>query len=195
MIISEEIICPICKENCSISFKDYKINLYNCKNGHNLNNILFQDFNNTQKIEQTKIICEFCKIVNKNDSIYNDQFYKCIECNKNICLECFSYHNIEHNIIEYNLKNYICLEHNAYFNSFCRNCKQNLCIKCEYGHKDKQNIINFKNIFSKTDLFKNQLNELTKLINKYKEMINGLKTLLDNIFVNLHLYENISKNY
>ena len=32
---SKEVICPICKENCLIEIKDYKILLYNCKNNHN----------------------------------------------------------------------------------------------------------------------------------------------------------------
>jgi hypothetical protein len=33
-IKSKNIICPICKENIKMDIKDYKINLYECKNGH-----------------------------------------------------------------------------------------------------------------------------------------------------------------
>ena len=47
---SKEIICPICKEACMISFKDYKITFSNCKNGHICSNILFNEFNDFQKI-------------------------------------------------------------------------------------------------------------------------------------------------
>ena len=41
-IKSKEIICPKCKENCLISFDNYKIQLYQCKNGHFFNNISFK---------------------------------------------------------------------------------------------------------------------------------------------------------
>ena len=46
--LQSEIICPECKENCIINIKDYKINLFGCKNGHNINNILFQNYESTQ---------------------------------------------------------------------------------------------------------------------------------------------------
>ena len=39
-IISNDIICPICKENILMNIKDYKINLYECKNNHKKENIL-----------------------------------------------------------------------------------------------------------------------------------------------------------
>ena len=38
---SKEIICPNCNENILIKFNEYKINLFNCKNNHKKNNILF----------------------------------------------------------------------------------------------------------------------------------------------------------
>ena len=46
-IISKEIICPECKENILLNIKDYKINLYECKNGHKIENILINEFENT----------------------------------------------------------------------------------------------------------------------------------------------------
>ena len=36
-IISKDIICPECKENILLDIKNYKINLYECKNKHNIN--------------------------------------------------------------------------------------------------------------------------------------------------------------
>ena len=47
-INNKKIVCPICQENIFIELKDYKINLYNCKNGHKLEYIL-EDFVKTQK--------------------------------------------------------------------------------------------------------------------------------------------------
>ena len=38
-IISQDIICPECGENILINIKDFKINLYGCKNNHKINNI------------------------------------------------------------------------------------------------------------------------------------------------------------
>ena len=32
-----------------MNIKNYKINLFGCKNGHNINNILFEDFQKTQE--------------------------------------------------------------------------------------------------------------------------------------------------
>ena len=61
MIISNEIICPECKENILINIKDYKINLYECKNGHIKNDILFEEFENYQKIYLSKIKCDNVK--------------------------------------------------------------------------------------------------------------------------------------
>ena len=53
---SEYIICPECKENSRITIADYKLGLYDCKNGHKINNILINDFNKTQIIDETKTI-------------------------------------------------------------------------------------------------------------------------------------------
>ena len=38
MIKSKDIICPICKEICIYEIKDHKIKLYECKNGHEIDN-------------------------------------------------------------------------------------------------------------------------------------------------------------
>ena len=46
---SEEIICPKCKENILIKIEEYKINMYNCKNNHKIENISIKEFDNTQK--------------------------------------------------------------------------------------------------------------------------------------------------
>ena len=40
LIKSKYIICPKCKENIRFKIEDYKILLYECKNGHEINNIL-----------------------------------------------------------------------------------------------------------------------------------------------------------
>ena len=55
-IISKDIICKKCKEDVLINIKNFKINIYGCKNNHKTNNILLNEFENTQKIDINKII-------------------------------------------------------------------------------------------------------------------------------------------
>ena len=62
---SKEIICPKCGENALINISRYKIKIFNCKNNHIIENLSFFDFENTQKIDESKINCGFCIIKNK----------------------------------------------------------------------------------------------------------------------------------
>jgi len=129
-IKSKQIICPECGEDIRIKFNEFKINLYECKNRHNINDILLDEFESTQYIDESKIICDECKRNNKNKS-YNKIFYRCNKCKMNICPICKSKHNKEHNIINYDEKNYICEMHNELYSSYCNTCKKDMCIICE----------------------------------------------------------------
>ena len=60
IIKSNDIICPTCKELCKYEIKDHKIKLYGCKNGHIINNIKLNEFNNTQNIDISQIKCNNC---------------------------------------------------------------------------------------------------------------------------------------
>jgi hypothetical protein len=64
-------MCPKCNENIMLEVKNYKINLYNCKNKHNINNILINEYN--EYIDLTKIECNKCK--RKQYEIYNNEMY------------------------------------------------------------------------------------------------------------------------
>ena len=102
---SKDIICPICKEICKYDIKDYKIKLYECKNGHIIDNIKLDDFNNTQKMDISKIKCDKCNNNSKSNT-FNDEFYICFDCNMNLCPLCKSIHDKTHAIINYDEKNY-----------------------------------------------------------------------------------------
>ena len=78
---SKDIICPTCKENCRMNIINYKIILYECKNGHKINNIFLEDFNNTQLINEFSIICNDCNNENKGSS-FKKYFFKCLTCKK-----------------------------------------------------------------------------------------------------------------
>jgi hypothetical protein len=55
--------------------KDYKILLYECKNRHKSDKIILENFEETQKIDQSKIVCDNCKIKNKNETHNNIFLY------------------------------------------------------------------------------------------------------------------------
>ena len=121
---SNEIICPICKENIYININDYKINLFDCKNKHNIRNISLKNYEKTQNIDISKIICDKCQIKNKSNT-YNNEFYICLNCNINICPLCKLNYENEHEIINYDLKNYICNKHKENYTKYCNECKLN----------------------------------------------------------------------
>ena len=64
-ILSKEIICPECNENILFDIKDYKINLFECKNNHIKNNLLLNEFENSQKIFFQKLYSIIVKIIIK----------------------------------------------------------------------------------------------------------------------------------
>ena len=184
IIKSKDIICPKCLENCLIDINNYKIKLYDCKNGHDINNISLNEYNNTQNINLNNIICNKCDN-NKNIS-YDHQFFKCLTCKQNICPKCKSIHDNNHNIINYDNINYICHIHDDYFISYCNKCKMNLCIQCKLKHDKNHEIINFENIYPnideiKVDLneFKNRIDNLNKDINDIIKMLNTVKEVMD----------------
>jgi len=129
-IISNEIICPQCKENILINLRDYQINLYDCKNGHKFENILLNEFENLQKIDLSQIICDNCTVNNKSN-VFNQKFFMCIKCGMNLCPLCKAKHDQNHPIINYNDKNFICKKHNDKFIQYCKQCKENICFLCK----------------------------------------------------------------
>ena len=88
LIRSKNIICPDCGEDIKIkNIENYKIDLYECKNNHTMNKIPLDEFEKTQMINLKNIACNICKEKNKYNT-YNNEFYKCNECNINICPLC-----------------------------------------------------------------------------------------------------------
>jgi len=139
---SKEIICPKCNENILIKIDEYKINLFNCKNNHQINNILLNEYENN--IDISKIICDNCKNKNKSNT-YNNEFHRCNNCKLNLCPLCKSNHNKAHTIINYDNKNYICEIHNMDYIRYCKSCKLNICMICFKEHKN-HSIINYDDI-------------------------------------------------
>ena len=133
---SEDIICPTCFEPCRIKTENCKIALFGCVNNHSTN-LKITDFLKTQKINILNIKCEKCKTKNKANFPSNE-FYKCLTCNINLCLYCKSSHESNHNIINYDQKNYICKKHYEPFIKFCKQCNKNICFICDDEHEEHE---------------------------------------------------------
>ena len=123
IVKSKDIICPQCKEPCRITTDNYKIKLYECVNGHTTEDIKIMDFANTQKINETEVKCDGCKLKNKGNCP-GDEFFRCLTCKLNLCLLCKPNHDTRHNIIKYDQRNYICKNHNEFLIKYCIQCKK-----------------------------------------------------------------------
>ena len=191
-LISKDIICPECKENILIDIKDFKINMHGCKNNHDINNISLYKFENTQKIDLRKILCEQCNKKNKYES-YQKQFFVCYTCNKNLCLLCKEGHDKSHIIINDDNKKYICKMHNEIFSKYCNNCKKDICILCEEEHQYHDCLDLGKKMPNKNELL--MLDEKLKTsVENFKIRINLLIDILNNMVNLLHKYYQISNS-
>ena len=219
-IISKDIICPQCSETCFIDIDDYKINLYGCKNGHKCKNIPLSEFDNSQKINISKISCYICKENNKGN-VFNNRFYKCT-CGIKLCPLCKEAHNkqvsevkksnkkqnnvIEHKYLDYDQINYICNKHGEPNISYCKKCKDNLCMLCQAeSHRGHENEL-FSNIMPnydeiehqgqilkmKIDKVKKSIDDIIKMFNEVKQNIEKTYKIIENIIRN---YEKTNRNY
>ena len=193
LIKSSNLVCPECREIISIEIKDYKINLFGCKNGHKINNLSLKDYQDKiNKIHFENISCDNCK---ENSYMINNKIFKCFTCHQNLCSKCTFIHDGDHYVIDNEMKDYICPEHNnERFISYCEDCKQNLCFLCENDHEN-HNIIIFRKIihqkgeymdhFSKLkeyiEIFNNNINEIIKNLNKVLEQIKLYKKIYEDI--------------
>ena len=157
IIKSKNIVCPECKEDIKFGIEDYVINLFECKNKHDIDNIFLDEFDSTQNINISKIICEICGKYNKGN-VYKNIFYRCNTCKKNLCPICNSIHDKEHYKINYDDKNYICEQHNKIFMAYCEDCKKNICMYCEQKHNE-HNIINYGKLIVEKSKMNDLLNQ------------------------------------
>ena len=103
----------------------------------NINNISIDEYEETQKINLTKIICDNCKKINKANS-YQNLFYRCNIWQHNLCVLWKDKHDINHSLINLDDINYICKIHNEPFTFYCKSCKK------IFAFLTKLNIVNMK---------------------------------------------------
>ena len=197
LIKSKYVICPKCKDCINLSINDFTMSLNDCKMGHTFENILMDDFEKTQYIDPTKIICQSCKNVNKSKTFEN-KFFFCYTCNLELCPLCKNSHNNSHYIVDYEEKNYICNKHKDIFVSYCKDCKKDICTLCIKEHNSHE-LISYGNILPDINKFTEELEKAKTFINEYKNKINEIISKLNDFKENLDkyysFYENLIKNF
>ena len=186
-ILSKYIICKECKEVASIKIENYRINI-SCKNGHNINNLKINEFENTQIIDIAKIQCNECQVKNKGNT-HDNEFYKCMTCNKYICPLCKERHKY-HKVINYDLLTYICNKHYEGYTRYCSNCNENICFLCEKDHMGHKGVNLWEMRFNDNNYLKNLKESIEKLKREIKEIIKKL----ENIIINMDIYYKLSDN-
>ena len=189
-IISEDFICPECKNLTFLNFNDNNIN--NCKNkytnycSNKYDSI--SDFMNKQFLDEKAIKCDIC---NNNKYLYGNNFYIC-SCKKRLCELCVDKHKTDknHHLIYFNQVYKICIKHLTEFISYCSFCNLNLCEKCEKAHEfHKNRIVLFKKEKpneKRINEIKTEINILISNIKQYKNEIYELKDLFNYLIINLN---------
>ena len=192
-VISKDVVCPKCKEITLIDINNFQINFHDCKNNHNINKISLIEYEQTQKINLNKIICNICNINNKGIT-HNNEFYICNTCNKTMCPLCKSNHDKNHIIINYDYKNYRCKKHNdEKFTKYCKTCKNDICMVCEDEHEN-HNFIEYRKILIKDDELKNSMKDLNNAIDNFKYKINIIKEIFDKMINTFDLYYKLNND-
>jgi len=196
-IKSNAIICPKCYEFSKIKIEDYKIILYGCKNGHITNNILFDEYENTQKIDTSKIKCEKCDLT--MNETFKNLFFRCTTCRINLCPLCKVSHDKKHKINDYAHRenNFICSIHdNQSYSLYCKTCKKNLCILCENEHNNHE-IISFGKLIPNKGMLFNKIKEGREKIEQFKKLTetNFFNKIIENFELFYEINNNILKNF
>jgi len=119
--------------------------------------------------------------------------YICNKCNINLCPLCKYKHDKNHNIINYNDKNYICKKHNDRYIKYCKECKENICFLCTNEHKD-HNMIELLNIIPNNNELLKEMEKMKEIINKFKSNIEEIKKVLNKVLNNVEIYYKIFNN-
>ena len=185
-----EILCPKCQESIRMTVNNYKIKLYECKNGHSINNILLDEFEKKQN-NILRLKCGNVECIENNEN--HKKYYECLTCGIIFCQSCKSIHDDKHKIIDYNKKNCICKSHYINYNYYCEKCHINFCRECE--HKCKY--IEYKSKESKSNEINeinNKIKNLREKIDKFKEIKNNYINILNNVYNNFENYFKLINN-
>ena len=183
VIQSKDIICPECGDLCILDIDEYKIKLSQCNMGHEKTNILLSDFKNTQKVDESKILCGQCN----GDKTKNDQFFKCNNCNLNLGENSKQSHDTSHIIIDYEGINYLCKQHGEKNIFYCPECRMNICDLCPFEHDINHDFIYLREIFDNKKVKKN-FDEFLPKLNDFKKEVQNLLNVLKQVYNTIDTY-------
>ena len=195
IIQSKDIVCPECKEPCRFTLDNYKIKLFGCIHNHATSEIKLEDFYETQKKEMQDIKCVSCKNINKECI---NEFFECLTCKESLCYLCMQKHDLNHNIIKYYQKDYICTKHNNFFNKYYIDCNSNMYPLSDKEHSQHK-IIVYSQLKPDIDQSKKKFKEFREELDILTEYIYGiiekLKKLIEDLNTYYEINSNILKNY
>ena len=213
------VTCPKCLCEVDLSWQAYKAKL-KCPNGHFFNNLSVLEFEKTQELELSKIVCDICKQTKFVDCL-PENFKRCSKCKINLCKDCEEIHLKEFNkkkrnkhleyIKEFKLENFQCLIHKKNFNSFCQICEKDLCCECRIEHQcgkikeysemisdinelsgKRENLKKYRKIFNEqVNEIIEHLNELKNNIDSYIELTSDLLDKFNPFKTNYKMIQNI----
>ena len=188
-ILSEEIICPECKQEAIIIVTDDKIAFIS--NQNHIKEIPKNEFKKSQMIAQSSTKCKCGS---------NQKKTFCLTCKKSLCSSCEKDHkkdNNKHIIIDYSQKNFCCSEHNKCKNQFicyCKDCNMNLCSICCDSHS-KHQIQNLNEIYKLKEKLISKHKAFSSILEKLEQSLEELQKLVDNLRSTKEMNEIIIKNY
>ena len=187
LVQSTEIICSECYGSALVDIEKYQIKIHDCKNGHKIGSFLLDEIEENQTIDLTQIKCGKCTVYSKAFT-FGNEFYRCNTCKINLCPVCEITHDKNHNIINYDRKNYVCEEHKRSYHSFCKNCKKNMCVLCEKEHGNHKIIYLAK-------MFKHDKKELNEKLKKIRASVNIVIKDIKMIINKLNLIKENMKSF
>ena len=191
IIKSKVVICPECKEISKLNIKNYKVTISDCKNKHIKENLSLSEFEDSQKIDLSQILCHECK--KSKAETFQKKFNYCMNCNINLCPICENKHDENHSIILYDDINYICKKHNDNFAQYCETCKINICMECEEEHENHKKIY-FGKILTNQKELQNNLEQLQQLFQKFNKDFESILQIITCVKNNFELYYKIKKD-
>ena len=193
---SKDIICPICREDCVIKVDEFKVSLEGCHKEHKSSDIPLIDFNKTQIINESNIICDVC---NLNKAELNTNIYKDLTCNKTICGLCKVNHSKDHNFIDLGSDKYLCKDHAEKNIFYCEDCKEDICDKCVDDHYEKDHkILYLKGVFEDRNIednFKDFVSKLEKCKKEMEAILYKIKTVYNNLDIYYKIVNNLMTTY